>query len=62
MLKLRSSTYEQTFTLEYWIDDGWYVGKLHELPSIFSQGQTYEELASNISDTYRMVVEELNDR
>jgi hypothetical protein len=26
------------FMLEYWIDDGWYVGKLKEIPGIFSKG------------------------
>jgi predicted RNase H-like HicB family nuclease len=26
------------FTLEYWIDDGWYVGRLREVPGVFSQG------------------------
>ena len=34
----------RTFTLDYWIDDGWYVGKLREVPGIFSQGETFEEL------------------
>ena len=24
------------YTLEYWIDDGWYVGKLKEIPGVFS--------------------------
>ncbi|MEA5533041.1 type II toxin-antitoxin system HicB family antitoxin [Crocosphaera sp. XPORK-15E] len=46
------------FTLEYWIDDGWYVGKLKEIPSIFSQGQTLEELEENIQDAYQMIIEE----
>lgn len=25
------------FTLEYWTDEGWYVGRLKEVPGIFSQ-------------------------
>ena len=29
----------KNFTLEYWLDDGWYVGKLKEIPGIFSQGE-----------------------
>ena len=40
------------FTLEYWIDDGWFVGRLKEVPGVFSQGETLEELESNIEDAY----------
>ena len=35
---------ERYFTLEYWLDDSWYVGKLKEVPGIFSQGASLEEL------------------
>lgn len=45
------------FTLEYWVDDGWYVGKLKEVPGIFSQGETLEELQENIADAYRMMLD-----
>lgn len=45
------------FTLEYWKDDGWFVGKLREIPGVFSQGETLEELKENISDAYRMMLE-----
>lgn len=24
-------------THEYWVDDDWYVGKLNEVPGVFSQ-------------------------
>ena len=27
------------FTLEYWIDDNWYVGRLREVPGVFSQAK-----------------------
>jgi predicted RNase H-like HicB family nuclease len=30
---------QRQFTLEYWIDDDWYVGKLEEVPGVFSQGK-----------------------
>lgn len=43
------------FTLEYWLDDGWYVGKLKEVPGVFSQGESLEELESNIRDAYRLM-------
>lgn len=44
------------FTLEYWLDDTWYVGKLREVPGVFSQGATLEELIENIQDAYQMLL------
>ena len=44
------------FTLEYWQDDDWFVGKLKEIPGVFSQGKTIEELKENIIDAYRMML------
>lgn len=49
---------KRSFTLEYWRDDDWFVGKLKEIPGIFSQGKTLEELKENIVDAYRMVLAE----
>jgi predicted RNase H-like HicB family nuclease len=46
------------FTLEYWIDDTWYVGRLEEVPGVFSQGETLEELEDNIADAYKIVISE----
>ena len=46
------------FTLEYWIDDNWYVGRLKEVPGVFSQGESLQELKENIRDAYRMMVED----
>lgn len=43
------------FTLEYWIDDSWYVGRLKEIPGVFSQGETLEELEDNIRDAYQLL-------
>lgn len=48
----------QQFTLEYWRDDNWYVGRLVEIPGIFSQGETLEGLKKNIQDAYKMMIEE----
>jgi len=45
------------FTLEYWEDSGWYVGRLTEVPGVFSQGETLEKLEENIRDAYRMMLE-----
>ena len=44
------------FTLEYWKDEGWYVGRLIEVPGVFSQGETIEALKKNIQDAYQMVM------
>jgi predicted RNase H-like HicB family nuclease len=50
------------FTLEYWTDEGWYVGRLKEIPGVFSQGETLEELEDNIRDAYKlMMLEEGED-
>jgi predicted RNase H-like HicB family nuclease len=46
------------FTLEFWEDDGWYVGKLREVPGVFSQGETFAELEENIADAYRVISED----
>ena len=45
----------RSFSLEYWIDDGWYVGRLKEVPGVFSQGETLEELEENIRDAYAVM-------
>jgi len=47
----------RTFTLEYWQDDNWLVGKLKEVPGVFSQGKTLAELERNIQDAYKMMME-----
>jgi predicted RNase H-like HicB family nuclease len=45
------------FTLEYWEDEGWLVGRLVEVPGVFSQGETLEELKVNINDAYNLMTE-----
>lgn len=49
---------KHTFTLEYWIDDGWYVGQLKEVPSVFSQGETLGELERNIREVYTLIFQD----
>jgi len=46
------------YTLEYWIDDGWYVGRLREVPGVFSQGASLQELKDNIRDAYQLIIEQ----
>ena len=53
---------QRQFTLNYWQDDGWFVGKLKEVPGVFSQGETLEELETNIADAYQLVMEDADDR
>ena len=47
---------ERFFTLEYWMDDECYVGKLKEVPGVFSQGTTLDDLEANIRDVYHLMV------
>jgi predicted RNase H-like HicB family nuclease len=49
------------FTLEYWKDEGWYVGRLKEMPSVMSQGETLEELQDMIRDAYRLMTDDATD-
>jgi len=45
------------FTLEYWEDDGWLVGRLVEVPGVFSQAETLEKLKENIKDAYQLMLQ-----
>ncbi len=45
-------------TLVYWEDDGWLVGKIKEIPGVFSQGETLDELQENIRDAYLLMMED----
>mgnify|MGYP000964141343 CR=1 FL=1 len=47
----------RSYTLEYWPDEDWLVGRLREVPGVFSQGQTLDDLKENIVDAYRMMIE-----
>ena len=48
----------RAFTLEYWQDEGWYVGRLKEVPGVFSQGESLEDLQENIGDAYHLLLED----
>lgn len=45
------------FTLEYWKDDRWLVGRLVEVRGVMSQGEDLAELEGNIRDAYRLMAE-----
>ena len=44
-------------SLEYWVDEGCYIGRLKEVPGVFSQGETLEELEDNIRDAYKLMTD-----
>lgn len=50
----------KSFTMDYWIDEGWYIGKLREVPGVFSQGETLDELEANIKDAFALMAEEMS--
>jgi len=45
------------FTLLYWMENGWYIGQLKEMPSVFSQAETLDDLKDNIQDAYSLMIE-----
>ncbi len=51
----RSISLRRRFTLEYWQDGPLYVGRLLELPGVFSQGKTVKELLENIQEAYELM-------
>ena len=46
------------FTLEYWMDDDWFVGQLKEVPGVFSQGRSLQELEENVKEAYQLMLED----
>jgi predicted RNase H-like HicB family nuclease len=43
------------YTLIYWKDGKWFVGRLRERSDVFSQGETLHELENNIQDALKMM-------
>jgi predicted RNase H-like HicB family nuclease len=46
------------FQMQYWKDGDWFVGRLPQVPGVFSQGTTLAELEDNIREAYQMMLEE----
>jgi len=44
----------KTFTLDYWTDAELVVGRLREVPSVLSQGNSLEHLKKNIADAFKV--------
>ena len=49
----------KSFTMEYWLDEGWYIGRLKEIPGVFSQAETLEELKENIKEAYHLMLDDI---
>ena len=49
------------FTLAYWLDGEWFVGRLEERPDVVSQGKTLSELEDNIREAYQLMTETDSD-
>jgi len=43
--------------MEYWKDGMWFVGRLPQVPGVFSQAATLDELEQNIREAYRLLLE-----
>ena len=44
------------FTLECWVEEDWYVGRLKEFSGMFSQEGSLEELEENIREAYQLML------
>lgn len=44
--------------MEYWKDGMWFVGRLPQVPGVFSQAATLDELEQNIREAYRLLLAE----
>ncbi len=47
---------DKRFTMVYWKEDKFWLGKLLEYPEIMTQGESIEELEENLRDAYKMMV------
>ena len=45
---------------ECWQDDGWFVGRLRDVPGLFSQGEILAELEANVRDENRLMKGEIS--
>lgn len=55
---IKKSRISAQFTIDYWRDNDWYVGRLREVPSVMSQGASLDELVENIKDAYSMILQD----
>ena len=43
-------------TLVYWNNEGRYVGKIREMPGVYSEAETFDELVENLQITYQRLM------
>ena len=43
------------YTLVYWQDGEWLVGRLRERPDVFSQGRSLQDLEANIKEALMLM-------
>jgi predicted RNase H-like HicB family nuclease len=46
----------KSYTLVYWSHEGRYVGKIREMPGIYSEAETLAELEANLQTTYQQLM------
>jgi len=46
----------RSYTLVYWSNEGRYVGKIREMPGVYSEAETLEALETNLQTTYRQLM------
>ncbi len=47
-----------SFHIEYWQDGEFFVGRIAEVPSCFSQGHSVEELKENLREVYHLMFDD----
>ena len=45
------------YSMVYWKDGDWYVGRIKERPDVFSQGETLTELEENLKEALALMEE-----
>jgi predicted RNase H-like HicB family nuclease len=48
-------------TVDIWRDEGWYLGKARDIPGVFTQGKSLEEVRENLVDACRLMLAEGDD-
>lgn len=46
---------KESFEIEFWIDEGWYVDCMKGVEGVFSQGKIYSSLVNCIMEVYRLM-------
>jgi len=44
------------YTLVYWNDEGSYVGRIREMPGIYSEAESLDKLVKNLQTAYQQIM------